>query len=152
YPETTTADAILGLHYSLVGVRQFRAIEVIKSRASLPLPGLHSLVLAEDGASVFPQFEERVITDVMRDAATFGEADMKAQVASRGAMIERATFGLPELDAMLSGGLPSATCTLLAGSLGTGKTLLALCFSLAALRAGERVLFVGFRESRAQLV
>jgi circadian clock protein KaiC len=47
--------------------------------------------------------------------------------------------------------LPRATSTLLAGSLGTGKTLLALNFALAGIRAGERVVFLGFRESRAQL-
>ncbi|HYM27486.1 MAG TPA: ATPase domain-containing protein, partial [Steroidobacteraceae bacterium] len=66
--------------------------------------------------------------------------------------IERAAFGLPVLDEMLRGGIPRGTCTLLAGSLGTGKTLLALNFVLAGIRAGERAVMLGFRESREQLV
>jgi KaiC/GvpD/RAD55 family RecA-like ATPase len=41
-------------------------------------------------------------------------------------------FDLPELD------------TLLAGSLGTGKTLLALDYTLAGARAGEPVIYLGF--------
>jgi circadian clock protein KaiC len=152
FPETTTADVILGLHYQLLGVRQYRGIEVVKSRATAPLPGLHALTLTADGASVYSQLEERVSLDARSDdAQTQGAAlamDAKPATAStRG----RVTFDLPVLDAMLSGGIPRATCTLLAGSLGTGKTLIALHFALAGVRAGERVVFLGFRESREQL-
>lgn len=53
---------------------------------------------------------------------------------------------------MLAGGIPRATCTLLAGSLGTGKTFLAMAYAMAAVRAGEPTVFLGFRESRAQLI
>src|SRR5690348_16784862 len=60
FPETTTADVILGLHYQLLGVRQYRGIEVIKARSAAPLPGLHALTLGVDGASVYPQLEERI--------------------------------------------------------------------------------------------
>jgi len=53
---------------------------------------------------------------------------------------------------MLAGGIPRGTCTLLAGSLGTGKTFLAMAYALAAVRAGESTVYLGFRESRAQLI
>lgn len=154
FPETTTADVILGLHYSLLGARQFRGIEVIKARTTAPLPGQHALTLSSDGVTVYPQFEERVAASLRgADAETQGAAQRTGRAMTRpSASRERATFGLTQLDAMLSGGIPRATCTLLAGSLGTGKTLLAIYFAMAGVRAGERVVFLGFRESREQLL
>ena len=66
--------------------------------------------------------------------------------------VERVTFDLPELDVMLGGGIPRTTCTLLAGSLGTGKTLLAMHYALAGVRAGDPVVYLGFRENGEQLL
>ncbi len=153
FPETTTADVILGLHYTLLGVRQLREIEVIKARGRAPLPGLHTLTISADGASVYPQLEERVAHDVLgSDAQTLGAAPLTSPTAGPLPHVERTRFDLPELDAMLAGGIPRGTCTLLAGSLGTGKTFLATAYAMAAVRAGEPTVFLGFRESRAQLV
>jgi circadian clock protein KaiC len=52
---------------------------------------------------------------------------------------------------MLRGGIPQGTCTVLAGSLGTGKTLLSINYALAGVRAGEPVVFLSFRESMDQI-
>ena len=153
FPETTTADVILGLHYALLGVRQHREIEVIKARGRAPLPGLHTLTISADGASVYPQLEERIAHDTLGgDAQTLGAASPTLTGAQPLPPLERTRFDLPELDEMLAGGIPRGTCTLLAGSLGTGKTLLAATYAMAAVRAGEPTVFLGFRESRAQLV
>jgi circadian clock protein KaiC len=153
FPETTTADVILGLHYTLQGVRQHREIEVIKARGRTPLPGLHTLTISTNGASVYPQLEERIAHDVLGgDAQTLGAASLSAVSAEPLPHVDRTRFDLPELDEMLTGGIPRATCTLLAGSLGTGKTFLAMAYAMAAVRAGEPTVFLGFRESRAQLV
>lgn len=153
YPETATADVILGLHYQLAGVRQYRAIEVIKSRGANPLPGLHALVLGKDGAGVYAQLEERVAAETLgTDAQTQGAIPNPPVARPPDTRRARATFDLPELDAMLGGGIPTKTCTLLAGSLGTGKTLLAIHFALAGARAGEKTVFLGFREDREQLL
>lgn len=152
YPESTTADVIIGLYYQLRGVRHFRGVEVIKARAAAPLPGLHALTLGADGASIYPQLEERVAADVMgNDAQTQGAAAGVAHSLPSSPR-QRARFDVPELDEMLRGGIPVGTCTLLAGSLGTGKTLLAAYYALAGIRAGERVVFLGFRESLDQLI
>lgn len=155
YPETTTADVILGLHYQLAGVRQYRGIEVIKVRGSAPLPGLHALTLGSEGVHIYPQLEERIAAELLgSDAQTQGAASLAKvtnQSASTLAPFARAQFDLPELDAMLEGGLPRATCTVLAGSLGTGKTLLSLYYSLAGIRNSESIVYVGFREDREQL-
>lgn len=156
FPETTTADVILGMHYELHGVRQFRGIEVVKARSVAPLPGLHALSLSADGAAVYPQFEELVVNELSSgDLQTQGAAHAQPDHSRHPAavsVVERAVFGIAELDTMLGGGLPRSTCTLLAGSLGTGKTLLSIYFALAGVRAGERVIFLGFRESRDQLL
>ena len=153
FPETTTADVILGLHYTLLGVRQHRGIEVIKARGRAPLPGLHTLTISADGASVYPQMEERISRDVLgADAQTQGATPLQAATVSPLRRLERTRFDLPELDEMLTGGIPRGTCMLLAGSLGTGKTFLAMAYALAGVRAGEPTVFLSFRESRAQLV
>lgn len=154
FPETTTADVIIGLHYTLLGVRQHREIEVIKARGRAPLPGLHTLIISADGTSVYPQLEERVTQAVLGgDAQTQGAAaSLAGASASPLPHVKRTRFDLPELDEMLTGGIPRATCTLLAGSLGTGKTFLAMAYAMAAVRAGEPTVFLGFRESHAQLV
>ncbi|HEV7129884.1 MAG TPA: ATPase domain-containing protein [Ktedonobacterales bacterium] len=148
YPAATTADVILGLHYTLLGVRQYRGIEVVKARGRAPVPGLHAFVLGADGATVYPQLEERVTAEHL-EAVRQAPAVEASRAAA--APVERVAFDLPAFDAMLGGGIPRATCTLLAGSLGTGKTLLALHYTLAGTRAGEPVVYLGFRESRAQL-
>ena len=153
FPETTTADVILGLHYTLLGVRQHRQIEVIKARGRAPLPGLHTLAISSDGAGVYPQLEGRVAHEALGgDEQTQGAAPRTTTTSFPLPPLERTRFDLPELDEMLVGGIPRGTCTLLAGSLGTGKTFLAMQYAIAAVRAGEPTVFLGFRESRAQLV
>jgi len=159
FPETTTADIILGLQYKLFGVQQHRGIEVVKARGAQPVPGLHTLTLSANGARVYPQLEERVIAETNLGAPTkpserSGERDRApGQEPSRrkNRLDSRASFDLPELDAMLQGGIPRTSCTILAGSLGTGKTLLSLQFAMAGVRAGERTVFLSFREDRDQL-
>ncbi len=142
-PEMTTADALIGLYYTLGGVRAFRGLEVLKVRGQALLPGRHSLTLSEKGVQVFPRLETRVSHPTFE-----GWTDATSNVTSQ----ERAAFGLKELDSLLGGGLTRQTSTLLAGSLGTGKTLLGLQFALAGVSSGEPTLFLGFRETGEQLM
>ncbi|MGI8913491.1 MAG: RAD55 family ATPase [Chloroflexota bacterium] len=144
FPETTTADVIIGLYFDLVGVRQQRGLEVVKVRGAAPLPGRHALALSEDGATVYPRLETRVLEVSTTRGAVSGSV-------SAGHLAERAAFDMPELDALLGGGVNRGTGTLVAGALGAGKTLLALHFALAGVRAGESVLYLGFRETAEQL-
>jgi circadian clock protein KaiC len=144
YPELTTADVIVGLYFTLEDVRHQRGIEAVKIRGGEPLPGLHSLSLNAEGITVYPRLESRVAFATPAQRADQGQQEKLSALA-------RAAFNLPELDALLGGGLVRHTSTLLAGSLGTGKTLLALHFTLAGVQAGEPVVFLGFRETEAQL-
>jgi circadian clock protein KaiC len=54
--------------------------------------------------------------------------------------------GVPEVDALLGGGIDRGTSTLLTGPAGTGKTTLALQFALAAAAAGKRTVVYLFEE------
>jgi len=86
--EATTADAIVQLASTFVGVRQRRTLRVIKVRGAAPLPGVHGLALGATGVTVYPALEARVAVD---------------RPTPPGARSDRATFGLPELDTLLGG-------------------------------------------------
>ncbi|GER91592.1 serine/threonine protein kinase [Dictyobacter vulcani] len=143
FPEMTTADVLIGLYNTLPGGRTHRGLEVIKTRGRAPLSGLHGLSINERGIEVFPRLETRL-------AQPFQMGWNKKPPATTPA--KRATFGLPELDTLLGGGLTRQTGTVLVGNLGTGKTFLALQFLLAGVEQGEPGLFLGFRETADQMV
>lgn len=154
FPEATTGDVILGLRDDLVGVRQWRGIEALKVRGSAPLSGLHGMAISDAGIVVYPRLEARVAA--ASQGSRVGEliqpdaADLHLE--AEGELAGQATFNLPELDALLGGGLTRGTSTLVVGSMGSGKTQLALQFALAGARADEPTLFLSFRESRRQLL
>ena len=100
FPESTTADVILGLHYTLRGVRQYRGIEVIKARGAAAMPGMHTLTLNDEGATVYPQLEERVTAEPQANIP--GATDARLADAQP-EQVARATFDLTEFDAMLNG-------------------------------------------------
>jgi len=129
----TIADGILALHNVLEGERDRRWLQVVKLRGMAHYGGLHTLTITGEGITCYP-----------RQEAAYRSV---SSPASR----ERAAIGLPELDAMLGGGLNRNTATFLAGSPGTGKTLTALHFLMTGANAGEPGMFVGLAESAAQL-
>lgn len=154
FPETTTADVIIGLYYELAGVRGRRGCEVVKMRGCASLPGRHGLSLDEAGAVVYPRLEARVADSPRRGprSALGDGAPNRAASLPPGAEMPRATFGLPELDALLGGGLTLGASTLLTGSIGVGKTLLGLNLALEGVRRREPTLFLGFRETPDKLL
>jgi circadian clock protein KaiC len=133
YPELTVCDVILALRRDRGSSRGRRLLEVVKSRGSLALEGVHPFTISRDGLYVSPRFE-----------ATVPQTDVNLSG-------ERFSLGVPDLDALLNGGLSGGTSTLVVGSPGVGKTLLSLHFLHAALAAGEPCLYLGFMESAAQL-
>ena len=133
YPELFVADVILVLRHALVDRRKWRLVEVMKARGAPALEGLHPFVIDQDGITIYPRLESCV------------EATAPSWASGR------ASLGVPDIDRMTGGGLTRGTVTLVAGSPGVGKTLLALHFSAAGAAEGEPVLFLGFMESVAQL-
>jgi circadian clock protein KaiC len=147
YPEMTTADMVIGLHYALHGVRAHRAFEVIKVRGAALLPGLHGLDLGERGVTVYPRLEARVARDAK---AARGDESRAATRPLNPA--GRAAFDLQALDMLLEGGLTPRTSTLVLGSPGVGKTLLGLQFALAGVRVGESTVMLSLLESEEDLL
>ncbi len=64
---------------------------------------------------------------------------------------ERVKTGVPGLDEILSGGLPTGGNYLLLGQPGTGKTTLCLQFLIEGARRGEKCLYLGMAETHGQL-
>jgi circadian clock protein KaiC len=134
YPEFGVADGILGLFYERLRAGHRRYLEVLKLRGSQYLDGLHSYTISQAGVTSYPQQESLPV----EANPPFGTG--------------RARFDLPELDAMLGGGLNEGTATMLVGGPGSGKTLAGLHFLVAGLAHGEPGLLLGFQESQAQLL
>jgi circadian clock protein KaiC len=134
-PEATTVDGLISLSTRRDGARRYRRAEVHKLRGRGHASGAHVALLDQDGARVIPRLEMMAQS---RDVALPPAA--------------RATFGLKELDELLGGGLPRNSSTLVAGSTGVGKTLLAAHFLAAGAAAGEHALLYSFFEPPANVV
>jgi circadian clock protein KaiC len=136
YPARTMVDGLIELNDSMEGLRAVRELLVTKSRGGPFLRGVHFFEITGDGIRLYPRLEARLA------------APSRELVASE----KRMSLGVPGLDRMTGGGLPEGTSTLVAGSTGTGKTLLGLHFLAAGFAAGERSLYFGFYESPARLL
>jgi circadian clock protein KaiC len=97
--------------------------------------GRHAMQITGDGVVVWPRTEALPLPDTLR---------------MRGAG-EKAGIGIQELDAMLHGGLPAGSSTVVLGPTGAGKTCLALHF-LAGCSAEEPGVMLTFYETPAQLL
>jgi circadian clock protein KaiC len=135
YPEATTVDGIVSLSSRRIGGRIVRRAQVVKLRGRAHLTSEHLMHITKGGIDVVARIEETTEAH-----ETFVPSD------------ERAEFGIPELDAMVGGGLPVKSTTLVAGSTGVGKTLMALSFAATGARKGEPALLVSYSEPVARLV
>lgn len=84
-----------GLSCTLDGGWAHRGLEVIRARGQAPLLGRHSLTLSERGIEVFPRLET-CVTGASR------QVQLPAALG-KSIPVERVTFGLRELDALLGG-------------------------------------------------
>ncbi len=132
-PEFAIADGIINLRYATHGMQDWRTLRVVKMRGVRYLGGEHSFTIEQQGIVVYPRQEALHAT---MDYAVTGE---------------RISVGLPGVDAMLYGGLLRSSSLLLAGSSGTGKTMLSMHFLAAGADQGERGLLVSFQENAQQL-
>lgn len=135
YPEATTVDGIVALSAQRHGGRALRRLQVAKLRGRAHVTGEHLMHITTGGIHVVPRIEETTVAN--RDFAPSKE---------------RAEFGLPELDGILQGGIPAQTTTLMVGSTGVGKTLLATHFLAAGAKRGEPGLLINYSEPRGRLI
>lgn len=112
--------------------RARRRLRIVKLRAAAVTEGFHDFVIARGGLTVFPQLVP----------GETGRARPSAPVKS----------GLPELDALLGGGLTWGTTTLFIGPAGVGKSTVAAQYLCGAANpAGKAAVFL-FDERRATFV
>jgi len=130
-PEFTVADNVLFLSQELQRNSVVRRLRVVKARGLAPVPGRHAFHITEEGLHVYPRLLPLAESVRQRKGA-------------------RATFGIDTLDEMMRGGVPRGQACIVAGSAGTGKTLLALHFAVAGAAAGEACVMVTFEESPAE--
>ncbi len=109
-----------------------RRLRVMKYRGVKFRGGYHDFVIRRGGIDVFP----RLVASDHRSRS------------SR----ERLKSGIPELDALLGGGIERGTSTLIGGAPGTGKSSLAAQFAVAAAQRGEQASLFIFDESVDTLV
>jgi circadian clock protein KaiC len=132
--EFAIADGIIRLvnrHQDLTAVRE---VEVLKLRGADYVTGRHFFEIGASGLRFFPRV--RTPDSVDGEAISPGE---------------RASTGVAGLDAMLGGGLPRASATVVQGGTGTGKTLLAMHFLLEGARRGEAGIHFTMEETPDQL-
>src|SRR5260370_2354834 len=129
HPEYTMVDGLIELHDVLFGTQAERELEVRKFRGTDALRGRHSFRITDRGIVVYPRIEALLA----RPSADDEWPD------------ERCATGIDQLDAMLGGGIPRGTTTLVLGASGSGKTSLALHF-LSQSSAQEPGLFFCFYE------
>ncbi|MDQ7981611.1 ATPase domain-containing protein [Paraburkholderia sp. SARCC-3016] len=113
------------------GIEQ-RRLRVVKMRGVKFAGGHHDFKLDTGGITVYPRL---VAAQHRRE---FGDLPQ--------------TTGVPELDALLGGGLAPGTSTLLVGPSGAGKTTTAVRCALGALERGECVKYMLFDETLGTLM
>lgn len=133
YPEFAVADGVVELSRRPLGTRDERYFRVLKLRGSHYMEGSHAFQITSQGLDIHP----RLVTPVIPEEYELPEG--------------RVSTGVPDLDAMLDGGLRRGSATLVAGPSGSGKTTLALQFALEGIRQGEPSLCVNFQENPTQL-
>ncbi|MBW4055166.1 MAG: protein kinase [Proteobacteria bacterium] len=137
HPVMTVADGILSLDQSVYRNSMVRKIQVLKMRGQETRPGMHTFRITGNGIEIFPA------------ALILGNSEVQKVSGPLRSKIRLAT-GVPGLDTMLGGGLPSGYSLLVAGPSGSGKTILATAFLAEGVRRGEPGVIVAFEQTPSQ--
>ena len=127
-PVFTVADGLFWLFQVPERNSVVRKLQIMKLRGQASVPGLHTIRITDLGIQAFSR--------------TLGLMSRKERKAGA----PRLSTGIPGLDAMMGGGIPEGDSLLIAGSSGTGKSLLATQFIAAGVRAGEAGIVAVFEE------
>lgn len=130
--EEYVADCVVLLDHRVSDQISTRRLRIVKYRGSAHGTDEYPFLMGEKGISVLP------LTSVG---------------LTHGASAERISSGVKDLDAMLGHkGFFVGSSILVSGTPGTGKSSLALSFLKAACERGEKALYFGFEESKAQII
>jgi circadian clock protein KaiC len=127
-PIFTVADGLFWLRQTTERNSIVRKLQIVKLRGQASVPGLHTFRITNAGVQAFSR--------------TFG-----LTAGRRNALgLKRLSFGIPEMDKMLDGGVREGDSVLVAGSSGTGKSVLATQFIAEGIRQGESGIVAVFEE------
>jgi circadian clock protein KaiC len=138
HPIFSVADGLLSMNQSVYRNSMVRKIQVLKMRGQQTSPGIHTFRITGDGIEVFPA------ANILSDSGAMAAPSERPHPQRRLAM------GVPCLDDMLGGGLPSGYSLLVAGPSGSGKTILATAFLSEGVRRGEPGVIVAFEQTPSQ--
>jgi circadian clock protein KaiC len=133
-PEFTIADGIVRLTTERQELTTARQFEILKLRGANYVTGRHFFELSADGLTFYPRVRAPEMT---------GEPPVD--------LADRVATGVSGLDALLRGGLPRTSATMVEGGTGTGKTLVGLHFLLEGARRGEPGILFTMEETPAQI-
>jgi circadian clock protein KaiC len=129
--EEYVSDCVILLDFRVIEQIATRRLRIVKYRGSTHGTNEYPFLIDENGVSVLPitslKLEHKTSTDII-------------------------STGLPGLDKLFDrGGLFKGNSTLITGSAGTAKTILATYFAWNSCKKKERVLYFSFEESPNQL-
>jgi circadian clock protein KaiC len=127
-PVFTVADGLIWLYQVPERNSVIRKLQIVKMRGLGSIPGMHTFRITDAGLQVFP-----------RTLGLTGKKDVPRSNRS-------ISTGIAGLDKMMDGGIPEGDSVLVAGSSGTGKTLIASQFIHEGLQQGERCIVAVFEE------
>lgn len=134
--EEYVVDAVIRLeNKERPGLHRHRVLEICKTRGQDHIPGKHTFRITGEGIKVF---------------ALTGIADICGGAKREGELLHT---GVPGLDDLLQGGLPRGASVAVAGSSGTGKTVMGLQYlAKGAMDWQEKGIFMSLEETPAQLL
>ena len=129
--EEYVSDCVILLDFRVIDQLATRRLRIVKYRGSTHGTNEYPFLIDETGVSVIPVTSLRL--------------DYKSPT-------EIISTGLPGLDKLFgAGGIFRASSTLITGTAGTSKTILAGYFAFSSCMRKERVLYFSFEESPDQL-
>jgi circadian clock protein KaiC len=128
--EEYVSDCVILLDHRVTNQLSTRRMRIVKYRGTGHGTNEYPFLIGSDGFSVLP----------------ISSLELNHAVSD-----ERVSSGIPDLDAMLTGGgFHRGSSILLSGVAGSGKSSIAAAFMDAACRTGERALYFSFEESADQ--
>jgi circadian clock protein KaiC len=118
------------------GGENVRYVEIRKTRGQGHVSGRHPFAFTDSGVEVYPTLRPRDVR-VRRDTSV---------------PHQRVPVGVPGVDAMLGGGVWNGSVNLIAGTPGTGKSVLGYHFLDIGIRAGEPVMLVSMRNTAPKVL
>jgi circadian clock protein KaiC len=131
-PVFTVADGLIWLYQQIERDSIVRKLEIVKMRGQATVPGLHTFRITSKGLQAFSR--------------TLGLLKRKEFIPNA----PRLSIGVPAIDKLMGGGVFEGDSVLVAGSSGTGKSILAKQFVAEGIRQGEPGVVAVFEERPQQ--